>query len=133
MTTALQTTIDQAWEGRASLGPTTADPSIREAVDHAIGELNDAMRNAGMEAGITEIRMPKEDLLVEITEAMTTNETSFFRDTKPFQLFQETILPHMIENRGAKRTLRIWCAACSSGQEPYSLSMILMAPALASW
>jgi len=58
-------------------------------------------------------------------EAMTTNETSFFRDTKPFTLFQETVLPHMIQARAAKKTIRIWCAASSSGQEPYSLSMIL--------
>jgi chemotaxis protein methyltransferase CheR len=69
--------------------------------------------------------LPDQKLIKDIVEAMTTNETSFFRDTKPFQLFQETILPHIMEHRGAKKTLRIWCAACSSGQEPYSLSMIL--------
>ncbi len=69
--------------------------------------------------------IPDPKLVKDIVEAMTTNETSFFRDTKPFQLFQDTILPHMVEKRATKKTLRIWCAACSSGQEPYSLAMIL--------
>lgn len=69
--------------------------------------------------------IPDPKLVKDIVEAMTTNETSFFRDTKPFTLFQETILPHMIQTRASKKTVRIWCAACSSGQEPYSLSMIL--------
>ena len=69
--------------------------------------------------------IPDPKLVKDIVEAMTTNETSFFRDTKPFTLFQETILPHMIEKRATKKTIRIWCAASSSGQEPYSLSMIL--------
>jgi chemotaxis protein methyltransferase CheR len=69
--------------------------------------------------------IPDPKLVKDIVEAMTTNETSFFRDTKPFTLFQETLLPYMIQNRAARKKVRIWCAACSSGQEPYSLSMIL--------
>lgn len=69
--------------------------------------------------------LPDPKLVKDIVEAMTTNETSFFRDTKPFQLFQDVILPHMIQSRAVKKTVRIWCAACSSGQEPYSLAMIL--------
>ncbi|OIN85840.1 MAG: chemotaxis protein CheR [Alphaproteobacteria bacterium CG1_02_46_17] len=69
--------------------------------------------------------LPDEKLIKDIVEAMTTNETSFFRDTKPFQIFQDTILPVMLEKRKARKTIRIWCAACSSGQEPYSLAMIL--------
>lgn len=69
--------------------------------------------------------IPDPKLVKDVVEAMTTNETSFFRDTKPFALFQETVLPHMIQNRASKKKVRIWCAACSSGQEPYSLSMIL--------
>lgn len=69
--------------------------------------------------------VPDEKLIKDIVEAMTTNETSFFRDTKPFQTFQDLILPVLMEKRAAKKTLRIWCAASSSGQEPYSLAMIL--------
>ncbi len=64
-------------------------------------------------------------LLKDVTEAMTTNESFFFRDIKPFDLFRDVILPQMIEARAAKKSLRIWCAAASSGQEPYSLAMIV--------
>ena len=71
----------------------------------------------------------------EVTEAMTTNESFFFRDTKPFDLFRDNILPKMLETRADRKALRIWCAACSSGQEPYSLAIILKEAAarLAGW
>ncbi|SMF76393.1 MCP methyltransferase, CheR-type [Tistlia consotensis] len=61
----------------------------------------------------------------DVVEAMTTNESFFFRDTKPFDQFKRLVLPHLLEKRAAKRSFRIWSAACSSGQEAYSLSMIL--------
>lgn len=61
----------------------------------------------------------------DIVEAMTTNESFFFRDTTPFDIFKTIMLPHIIEARSAKRNFRIWCAAASAGQEPYSLAMIL--------
>jgi len=66
-----------------------------------------------------------ETLLRDITEAMTTNESSFFRDQKPFDLFRQVVLPRLLETRAAKRSIRIWSAACSSGQEAYSLAMLL--------
>jgi len=74
-------------------------------------------------------------LLREVTEAMTINESFFFRDIKPFDLFRNTVLPRLLQSRAAKKTLRVWCAACSSGQEPYSLAMILREEAakLAGW
>lgn len=73
-------------------------------------------------------------LIKDIVEAMTTNETSFFRDTRPFDIFRETIIPSMIERRGAMKRVKMWCAAASSGQEPYSLSMIIKEhPKLAGW
>ncbi|HNQ92996.1 MAG TPA: protein-glutamate O-methyltransferase CheR [Alphaproteobacteria bacterium] len=79
-----------------------------------------------LEAMTLQLRaLPDEALIKDIVEAMTTNETSFFRDTRPFEIFKDTVLPHMTEARKGKKTLRIWCAACSSGQEPYSLAMIL--------
>lgn len=64
-------------------------------------------------------------LVEEVVDAMTTNESFFFRDTKPFDQFRHVVLPHMIKARASKKHLRIWCAAASSGQEPYSLAMIL--------
>lgn len=66
-----------------------------------------------------------EALLVEVTEAMTTNESFFFRDQKPFEQFTGMVLPHLLENRKNQRSFRIWSAACSSGQEPYTLAMLL--------
>lgn len=70
-----------------------------------------------------------------VVEAMTTNETFFFRDRVPFDLFRDVLLPGMIAARAATRRLRIWCAAASSGQEPYSLAMLLAeaGPRLAGW
>ena len=56
---------------------------------------------------------------------MTTNESFFFRDQRPFDQFNEIVLPHLLEARAAKRSIRIWSAACSSGQEPYTLAMQL--------
>lgn len=79
--------------------------------------------------------VPDSDLVTDVTEAMTTGETSFFRNTRPFHFFRDTVLPYMLKNRSSKRQIKIWCAACSSGQEPYSLGMILkeMDKKLAGW
>jgi chemotaxis protein methyltransferase CheR len=66
-----------------------------------------------------------EAVLRDVVEAMTTNESFFFRDTKPFDQFKALVLPALLKSRAASRTIRIWSAACSSGQEPYSLAMIL--------
>jgi chemotaxis protein methyltransferase CheR len=76
-----------------------------------------------------------DSVINEVTEAMTTNESFFFRDIKPFDLFRATVLPQLLESRAAKKSFRIWCAAASSGQEPYSLAMILNEEAakLAGW
>lgn len=69
--------------------------------------------------------VPPKELVNDIIEAMTTNETSFFRDTKPFEIFKNTVLPYFKNKPGRPKRLRIWCAAASSGQEPYSLAMTL--------
>jgi len=71
----------------------------------------------------------------QVIEAMTTNETSFFRDIHPFEILRTKLLPEIIKARAATRTLRIWCAAASTGQEPYSIAMTIRHhfPELASW
>ena len=76
-----------------------------------------------------------EKLIIDITEAMTTNESLFFRDTKPFDLFKNILLPKLMESRASTKRIRIWSAASSSGQEPYSLAMMLKEDAakLAGW
>ena len=76
-----------------------------------------------------------EQLTVDVTEAMTTNESFFFRDSRPFDQFKDIVLPHLLEARAARKQIRIWSAACSSGQEPYTLAMILKEEAarLAGW
>ncbi len=74
---------------------------------------------------VAELRTGREELIRDVTDALTTNETSFFRDLKPFALLREIVLPHLLRHRAAHKRFRIWSAACSSGQEPYSLAMSL--------
>jgi len=71
----------------------------------------------------------------QVVDAMTTNETSFFRDNHPFEALRKSVIPGLIERRAATRSLRIWSAACSTGQEPYSLAMMLKDnfPVLGGW
>jgi len=64
-------------------------------------------------------------LTIEVVEAMTTNETLFFRDKLPFDNFRDTVLPALVAARARDKRIRIWCAAASTGQEPYSLAMMI--------
>jgi chemotaxis protein methyltransferase CheR len=85
---------------------------------------------------ITRVRTgASQQLQWKVVEAMTTNETSFFRDVKPFEALRQIIIPSLIQAQQSERKLSIWCAACSSGQEPYSIAMMLREhfPELASW
>jgi chemotaxis protein methyltransferase CheR len=74
-------------------------------------------------------------LATQVVEAMTTNETSFFRDVHPFESLREDVLPDLLEKRAATRTLRIWSAAASTGQEAYTIAMTLREhfPQLHAW
>jgi len=89
----------------------------------------------GLDELVAAIRRMDPALVKDVTEAMTTNESFFFRDTKPFDQFRERVLPSLLAARKDKRQIRIWCAACSSGQEPYSLAIILkeMETKLSGW
>ena len=95
----------------------------REGLD-SIGGLVGRLRGA-----------PFNGLHQEVVEAMTTNETSFFRDFHPFEMLRKGVLPELLARRADERRLNIWCAACSAGQEPYSVGMVLREhfPQLANW
>jgi chemotaxis protein methyltransferase CheR len=81
---------------------------------------------ASISALVARLREPGSSLLQEqVVEAMTTNESFFFRDKIPFEHFNQTMLPEMLKARASERRLRIWCAAASTGQEPYTLAMCL--------
>jgi len=81
-----------------------------------LGELIDRLRSKSPAA-----------LIAEVVEAMTTNETFFFRDKLPFDNFRDVMLPALLAARARDKRIRIWCTAASTGQEPYSLAMVLKA------
>jgi len=90
----------------------------------------------GLPALVQRLRFGRdESLAVEVVEAMATNESFFFRDKLPFEHFRDTIMPALLAARAAERRIRIWSAAASTGQEPYSLAVSLkeMGDAIAGW
>jgi chemotaxis protein methyltransferase CheR len=75
---------------------------------------------------VTRLKTPgNSDLVFSVVEAMTTNETFFFRDKIPFDHLRDTVIPALIAARAKEKRIRIWCAAASSGQEPYSIAILL--------
>ena len=99
-------------------------PVARKARLGSLGELVAALKAA-----------PDEALMTAVVEAMTTNESLFFRDKTPFEHFRTTIMPALLASRRISRSIRIWCSAASTGQEPYSLAMCLkeMEREIAGW
>jgi chemotaxis protein methyltransferase CheR len=99
-------------------------PVARKAGFASLGELVGMLKAA-----------PEAALMTAVVEAMTTNESLFFRDKTPFEHFRMTIMPALLASRRVSRNIRIWCAAASTGQEPYSLAMCLkeMERELAGW
>jgi chemotaxis protein methyltransferase CheR len=78
---------------------------------------------------------PNGQLQKLVVEAMTTNETSFFRDHHPFEALKSSVIPAVMAQRAATKTMNIWCAASSTGQEPYTIAMTLFEaiPKLSEW
>jgi chemotaxis protein methyltransferase CheR len=101
--------------------------------------LSKLLRSQGMthlEELVQRLKLNKDPSLERsVAEAMTINETSFFRDGRPFELLRTDLLPTLIEARRSTRSLRFWSAACSTGQEAYSVAMLLHEyfPMLAGW
>jgi chemotaxis protein methyltransferase CheR len=99
-------------------------PLVRQLDLGSISELVNRLRT-GSDNGLT----------TRVVEAMVTTETSFFRDLHPFETLRTTVLPELIRRRKDEKRLDVWCAACSTGQEPYSLALLLrdQFPELAGW
>ncbi len=89
-------------------------PIARQFGCASLSELVSRLRGPGAQAEVQ-----------AVVEAMTTNESFFFRDKLPFDGFQSAVLPALLRQTPPGQTIRIWCAAASSGQEPYSLAMLL--------
>ena len=90
---------------------------------------------AGLPELVQKVKGDSSNLIAQVVEAMTTNETFFFRDKVPFDHFREKIVPDLLQARANRKSVRIWCAAGSTGQEPYSLAMCLkeMGAVLNGW
>jgi chemotaxis protein methyltransferase CheR len=110
-------------DGKEYLVESRLAPVLREAQIPTIRDLVQSLRgrNAALEG--------------KVVDAMTTNETSWFRDIHPFEAMRTTLLPELLERRKSSQEITIWCAAASSGQEPYSLAMLIREhfPQLAGW
>lgn len=110
--------------GKAYLVESRLTPVARELGLQNISEL------------VSELQKPGSQKLTQrVVEAMTTNETSFFRDIHPFTALKEQILPGLIQRRAKEKSLSIWSNACSSGQEPYTIAMLIAEhfPMLKEW
>jgi len=112
------------------------EPGKEYLVDSRLGPIAKREGFASIDDLVKKLRADERGPLVgQIVEAMTTNETSFFRDVHPFEALRTQILPAVIRARSATRKVRIWCAASSTGQEPYSLAMTVRHhfPELSTW
>ena len=111
-------------DGKQYLVQNRLEPLLPSVNMHSFDELVVALRSG-----------TDRQLKARIIEALTTNETSFFRDLYPFQSLENVVLPQLIAARERERRINIWSAACSTGQEPYSLNMMLHTkfPMLQNW
>jgi chemotaxis protein methyltransferase CheR len=111
-------------DGKQYLVESRLEPIVRELGLGSIGDLA-GLLNGPAAHGLEQ----------RVVEAMVTTETTFFRDLPPFEAIRKVVLPDIINRRQKERRLNVWCAACSTGQEPYSLALLILEhfPHLAGW
>ena len=112
------------------------DPGKEYLVESRLGPLATKEGFSSLRHMVESLRSsPSNDLRRKVVEAMATNETSFFREIRTFEIFKKTILPELLALRRSTRSLNFWCAASSGGQEPYSFAMLLRehSPSLGNW
>jgi chemotaxis protein methyltransferase CheR len=105
-------------------------------LEQRLNPLAETLGLANIEALVGELRRSHDSTLkTKIAEAVTVNETSFFRDSHPFEALRTSIIPELVRKNEAKRSIRIWCAAASTGQEPASIAMTIREafPELSNW
>jgi chemotaxis protein methyltransferase CheR len=100
-------------------------PEKRYLVETRLDPVMRQLQIPSLTAVAAKLRSGDKSLETAVVDAMTTNETLFFRDKLPFDLLRNVILPQLLAARKGAGRIRIWCAACSSGQEPYSIAMLL--------
>ncbi len=103
-------TSDKLYLVASRLGPVAQKLGMRSVI-----ELVSALRER-----------PREDMIQAVIEAMVTHESLFFRDEKPFDYLANVVLPELVRARASRKAIRIWSAACSSGQEAYSIAMLIL-------
>ncbi|MCX5660790.1 MAG: protein-glutamate O-methyltransferase CheR [Planctomycetota bacterium] len=112
------------------------EPGKEYMVDARLGPIVRREKLESIAALVARLRTNIADPLHrQVVEAMTTNETSFFRDLHPFEALRKTVLPALCAKRAAGKSLSIWCGASSTGQEPYTIAMTLreFLPAIDEW
>ncbi len=111
--------------GKEYLALSRLDPVAREMGVGSVAALVEVLRGEESSSALHD----------QVIDALTTNETTFFRDFNPFESMRSDVLPELIERKQRTRTLAIWSAGCSSGQEPYSIAMAIREyfPELLTW
>lgn len=138
--TPLKKTAAQSFDFLADLvlrkSAIVLEPSKQYLVESRLLPIARAHGWASLDELVAGLKRPGSMALIEeVIDAMTTNESSFFRDLHPFEALKTQILPELIANRSRERVLNIWSNACSSGQEVYSIAMLIKEhfPELAGW
>lgn len=134
--TLTQADFDYVREMVRSESSIVLEPGKEYLVESRIGMLAKTTGHDGIEGLVRVLRSGRDPKLkAQVIDAMTTNETSFMRDLAPFDALIKGVIPDLMAKRAASRTLNIWSAACSSGQEPYSIAMLIRhrLPELSSW